>query len=176
MWSSCCLGDTRSLTHCAGWGIESVSQCCRDAADAIEPHQELLYLYLFTHIILTTILWVLLGPFCLWGNRVTGKRDRFFRVSKSVAGFVPMPSVSRAGDLNHWLLGFHTWGGVELLQLCHPHASPPHPTPDPGCPSVWLLRCDGLRTIPLRVILASWGLNPGLAGPLRGDLGQEGRV
>ena len=34
-------GDTRSLTHCVGPGIEPVSQGSRDAADPIAPQREL---------------------------------------------------------------------------------------------------------------------------------------
>ena len=35
-------GNTRFLTHCAGLGIEPVSQCSRDATDPIVPQWELL--------------------------------------------------------------------------------------------------------------------------------------
>jgi len=35
-------GSTRSLTHCAGLGIEPASQGSHDAADPVVPQQELL--------------------------------------------------------------------------------------------------------------------------------------
>ena len=38
---SSCSNTTRSLTRCAGPGIEPVSQGCRDAADPAAPPQEL---------------------------------------------------------------------------------------------------------------------------------------
>ena len=34
-------GNARSLTHCAGLGIEPMSQCCQDAANPIAPQWEL---------------------------------------------------------------------------------------------------------------------------------------
>jgi len=38
---SCSCSNDRSLTHCAGQGIESLSQCFQDAANPLVPQQEL---------------------------------------------------------------------------------------------------------------------------------------
>ena len=39
-------GNTGSLTNCTGPGIEPTSQHCRDAADPVEPQQELLHIFI----------------------------------------------------------------------------------------------------------------------------------
>ena len=44
---SCSGGHARSLTHCAGPGIEPASQCPQEAADPIAPQCELHILLLF---------------------------------------------------------------------------------------------------------------------------------
>lgn len=38
---SCSCGNAASLIHCAGWGIEPVSQYSQDAADPDAPQWEL---------------------------------------------------------------------------------------------------------------------------------------
>ena len=52
IWTHSCdlcfsCGSARSLTHCAGPGIEPVSLCSRDAANPIMPQQELQNFFLF---------------------------------------------------------------------------------------------------------------------------------
>ena len=78
--------NARSSTHCAGLGIEPVSQCSRDTADLIAPQQELQNMHFFARLTYTFFL----------------NRRFIFNVSKSGnIKFITCFSIKRARSTVH---------------------------------------------------------------------------